>query len=77
TNGAVTITASWTANKINIVWNGIEDANVQTADNEVMTNFDSSTHTAQSQVNYDGNIATPKAAMAPTGQTFVGWKFVK
>ena len=77
TSGAVTITASWTANKINIVWNGIENASVQTADNNDMTNFNSTDHTAQSQVNYDGNIATPKAAMAPAGQTFVGWKFVK
>ena len=76
-DGSATITASWTTNKINIVWNGIENASIQTADNKDMTNFDSSAHTAQSQVDYDGNIYTPKAAMAPTGQTFVGWKFVK
>ena len=74
---AVTITASWTTNKINIVWNGIESASVQTADNQNMTNFDSTNHTAQSRVDYNGDIATPKAAMAPAGQTFVGWKFVK
>ena len=76
TSGSATITASWTTNKINIVWNGIDNQNVKTADNKAMTNFNSSTHTAKSQVDYNGNIATPEAARAIAGQTFVGWKFV-
>lgn len=74
---AVTITGTWTTNTINIVWTRIESASVQTADNNAMTNFDSTNNTAKSQVSYNGSIFTPKSVMEVTGQKFVGWKFVK
>ena len=76
-NNAATISASWTANTISIVWDGIANENVTTADGSAMTNFNSTTNTAKSSVSYDGDIYTPTEGMERTGMEFVGWKFVK
>jgi len=69
TTGSATITASWTKNKIYIVWDNVKVAA------EGMT-FDSENATAQSEVYYDESITTPTTAETRTGQKFRGWKFV-
>ena len=68
-----TSVASCVANTITINWNGV--GGNQKADGTTMSNYNGTTHTGSSSVNYGKNVVTPTTPWAPIGKRFKGWRF--
>ena len=71
TAATVTYYACWSAQKVYIKWTGVDTPGTATTFTALGNNA------YRSEVSYEGAIITPQTALKATGQTLLGWKFVK